>query len=875
MININVGVLGHVDSGKTSLCKCLSEVLSTCALDKHKESKERGITIDLGFSSFYIKKKIKNKYTVNHKKEVQTNLQNNQSSDQNVISYYKKEDKNELHNICYDNTNIYCNEEEQQKYYDNINIKHHSNNIYSYDEEIIQICLVDCPGHHSLLKSIIMGSEITDIILLVIDINKGMQKQTIECLVLCKIINCDIIIVLNKIDLIPIHLREKKINSMKKKIQEAFYKFKSLQKLKYHIVSISANVKGSKDDKDVERNQQNLLSDDNKKNQQNLLRDDNKKDQQNLLNNDNKKDQQNLLNNDNKKDQQNLLNNDNKKDQQNLLNNDNKKDQQNLLNNDNKKDQQNLLNNDNKKDQQNLLNNDNKKDQQNLLNNDNKKDQQNLLNNDNKKDQQNLLNNDNKKDQQNLLNNDMKEDWNTLNKEHITSYNKSYQNKSSPDTTLTNKTLNIKEIINVLTNVIKIPEREISTYEDFYFLYDHSFNIKGKGTIFTGTVIKGKIKINCNVTILPINETGKVKEIQSFKKKVYEGKKGSRLSLLILNNSIKNIKKNERGVIVYEMSNISYFSMFICKVKQVEFYKKNLNNSEHFICIIGFSSTECYGYFFKKIKNINETDASKKINYKEISQEDHLFPTLSERTLNIDNKFDRKGNYLLIDKLCYDDTQKGNNNKNNNNNDNSDHSDNNNNNNNNIDHSDDIYFLVVLKRKIHCFENEKCIFLKNDEHTNCRICLYGEIIEIIDKNCTYKKDDSFVFNKQPNIYKYEEYKDLKILKEKKKKGNIDKIIDEHTIICKNLFQSSNQVIPYTDKKIFIVKSTYDEKNENTPNINTSNILHTGTIIKPFAKQGKVIVSFDEDIFYLKNDFKSYIFLLVYYKDAFSKKKVFL
>jgi translation elongation factor EF-Tu-like GTPase len=38
-INVNVGVLGHVDSGKTSLVKALSTLLSTAALDKHPQSK--------------------------------------------------------------------------------------------------------------------------------------------------------------------------------------------------------------------------------------------------------------------------------------------------------------------------------------------------------------------------------------------------------------------------------------------------------------------------------------------------------------------------------------------------------------------------------------------------------------------------------------------------------------------------------------------------------------------------------------------------------------------------------------------------------------------------------------------------------------------
>ena len=54
VLNFNVGVLGHVDSGKTSLAKALSSVASTACFDKNPQSKERGITLDLGFSSFTV-----------------------------------------------------------------------------------------------------------------------------------------------------------------------------------------------------------------------------------------------------------------------------------------------------------------------------------------------------------------------------------------------------------------------------------------------------------------------------------------------------------------------------------------------------------------------------------------------------------------------------------------------------------------------------------------------------------------------------------------------------------------------------------------------------------------------------------------------------
>ena len=51
-IPIHVGLLGHIDAGKTAIASCLSELISTAGLDKHPQSKKRGITIDMGFTFF-------------------------------------------------------------------------------------------------------------------------------------------------------------------------------------------------------------------------------------------------------------------------------------------------------------------------------------------------------------------------------------------------------------------------------------------------------------------------------------------------------------------------------------------------------------------------------------------------------------------------------------------------------------------------------------------------------------------------------------------------------------------------------------------------------------------------------------------------------
>ncbi len=136
MRNVNVGVLGHVDCGKTSLVACLSTCLSTAALDKHPQSQQRGITLDLGFSSLIV------------------------GDDSSPASSQT------------------------------------------------QITLVDCPGHAQLIKTVVGGSHIIDMMMLVVDITRGIQPQTAECLIIGEITTEHLIVVLNKVDLVPAEKRE-------------------------------------------------------------------------------------------------------------------------------------------------------------------------------------------------------------------------------------------------------------------------------------------------------------------------------------------------------------------------------------------------------------------------------------------------------------------------------------------------------------------------------------------------------------------------------------------------------------------------------------------------------------------------------------------
>jgi selenocysteine-specific elongation factor len=77
--------------------------------------------------------------------------------------------------------------------------------------------LVDCPGHASLIRTIIGGAQIIDLMFLIIDITKGIQAQTAECIIIAELYMKKIIIVLNKVDQIEDpSMIEAKINALRK-----------------------------------------------------------------------------------------------------------------------------------------------------------------------------------------------------------------------------------------------------------------------------------------------------------------------------------------------------------------------------------------------------------------------------------------------------------------------------------------------------------------------------------------------------------------------------------------------------------------------------------------------------------------------------------
>lgn len=105
----------------------------------------------------------------------------------------------------------------------------------------------------------------------------------------------------------------------------------------------------------------------------------------------------------------------------------------------------------------------------------------------------------------------------------------------------------IMELMNAVDETIPLPARDID--KPFLMSVEDVFSITGRGTVATGRVEKGKVKVGDNVEIIGITETRKsvVTGIEMFRKLLDEAQAGDNIGMLL-----RGIEKNqvERGQVI-------------------------------------------------------------------------------------------------------------------------------------------------------------------------------------------------------------------------------------------------------------------------------------------------------------------------------------
>ena len=121
----------------------------------------------------------------------------------------------------------------------------------------------------------------------------------------------------------------------------------------------------------------------------------------------------------------------------------------------------------------------------------------------------------------------------------------------------------IDDLISALDTEIPEPKRE--TEKDFLMPIEDVFSIKGRGTVVTGRIDRGKVKVNEEVEIVGIKATKKVvvTGVEMFNKMLDEGQAGDNVGVLL-----RGIERDdvERGQVLAKPGSITPHTQFESEV---------------------------------------------------------------------------------------------------------------------------------------------------------------------------------------------------------------------------------------------------------------------------------------------------------------------
>src|SRR5574344_1347197 len=121
----------------------------------------------------------------------------------------------------------------------------------------------------------------------------------------------------------------------------------------------------------------------------------------------------------------------------------------------------------------------------------------------------------------------------------------------------------ILELVEAMDSYMPVPERDVT--KPFLMPIEDIFSIEGRGTVVTGKIERGVIKVGEDVEIVGIKDTIKttVTGIEMFNKSLKEGLAGDNAGILI-----RGIKKEDvtRGQVLVKPGTVTPHSEFECNV---------------------------------------------------------------------------------------------------------------------------------------------------------------------------------------------------------------------------------------------------------------------------------------------------------------------
>jgi elongation factor Tu len=121
----------------------------------------------------------------------------------------------------------------------------------------------------------------------------------------------------------------------------------------------------------------------------------------------------------------------------------------------------------------------------------------------------------------------------------------------------------IVELMEAVDSYIELPERPID--KDFLMPIEDVFTISGRGTVVTGRVERGIVKVGDEIEIVGIRDTQKkvVTGVEMFKKLLDEGRAGDNIGVLLRGTDREDV---ERGMVLAKAGSITPHTKFKAEV---------------------------------------------------------------------------------------------------------------------------------------------------------------------------------------------------------------------------------------------------------------------------------------------------------------------
>jgi selenocysteine-specific elongation factor len=102
---------------------------------------------------------------------------------------------------------------------------------------------------------------------------------------------------------------------------------------------------------------------------------------------------------------------------------------------------------------------------------------------------------------------------------------------------------------------------------------DHAFTIAGVGTVLTGTIHRGKVKVKDTIEVIPIGKKGQVRSLRSFGEDKEEAIAGERAGV-----AVKDLKPDDahRGYVAVSPGSITSTCRVVTELEVDKYYKRSL-----------------------------------------------------------------------------------------------------------------------------------------------------------------------------------------------------------------------------------------------------------------------------------------------------------